>query len=205
MQAGAALNYAVFQSVPPAAEPVLLEEAKAQCHVYTDADDDSLNQYIAASREMTEKNTRRQLITATWVLSARRWPMVDYIELPRPPLQSVTSVQYLDLAGDLQTLSADDYVLVTAAPVGRIALKHGKNWPSALEQEGSISITYVAGYGDSGDDVPKLLKQAILMRVAHWYLNRESTVQATIASVPDGPARADGIMKSQVTLNKWWR
>lgn len=182
-----------------------LEKARAQCHVYTEADDDSLSQYISASRELTEKNTRRQLITATWVLTARRWPMVDYIEFPRPPLQSVTHVRYLDSAGDLQTLSADDYVTVTEAPVGRIALKYGKTWPVALEQEGSISIEYVAGYGDAGDDVPKLLKQAILMRVAHWYLNRESTVQATIASVPDGPNRADGAMKSQVTLNKWWR
>ncbi len=199
------MNYAVFQTVAPAAEPVSIDEARAQCHVYSGADDDSLNQYIAASRDLTEKNTRRQLITATWVLTARRWPMVDYIELPRPPLQSVSAVQYLDSAGALQTLSADDYVTVTAAPVGRIALKNGKSWPVALEQEGSISITYVAGYGDTGEDVPNLLKQSILMRVAHWYMNREATVQATIMNVPDGPNKVDGIMRSHVTLNKWWR
>ena len=199
------MNYSVFQTVPPAAEPVSLEEAQAQCHVYSDDDDDSLAQYIAASREMTERNTRRQLITATWLMTARRWPLVDYIEFPRPPLQGVTTVEYLDLAGETQTFSDDDYVTVTAAPVGRIALKSGRSWPAALDQEGAIAITYVAGYGDSGEEVPPILKQAILMRVAHWYLNRESSVQATIKNVPDGPERVDGLMKSHVTLNKWWR
>lgn len=194
----------MYQITPPAAEAVGLEMAQAHCHVYTEEDDDFLQQLISASREMTEKNTRRQLITATWTLTARRWPQVDYIELPKPPLQGVTKIEYLDPEGTLTTLDAATYRVITNAAVGRVSLRSGQQWPSAADEDGAIVVTYVAGYGDSPDDVPKLLQQSILMRVAHWYENRESTVAATLANIPDGPDRCDGLMKSVVTLNKNW-
>jgi len=198
------LNYEVYQSVAPQSEAVALETAQAHCHIYTEEDDDFLNQLIAASREKTESITRRQLITATWELRARRWPRVNYIELPKPPLQEVTKVEYLDVNGDLVTMDPALYSVVTKAAVGRISLKSGGQWPTAADEEGAIVVTYVAGYGDAASDVPKLLQQSILMRVAHWYVNRESTIAATLANIPDGPDRCDGLMRSHVTLNKGW-
>lgn len=198
------MNYDVYQITAPAVEAVPLELAQAHCHVYTDEDNAFLAQLITASREMTESNTRRQLITATWTLTARRWPRVDYIELPRPPLQSVTKIEYLDAAGDLQELDPALYRVITNAPVGRVTLKSGEQWPTAADEDGAIVVTYVAGYGDEATDVPKLLQQSILMRVAHWYENRESTIAATLQKIPDGPDRCDSLKKSHITLNKAW-
>ena len=192
-----------IQTVAPTVEPVTLAEAKAHARVYTDADDTELEAFIAASRDLAEKATRRQLITATWELAADSFPAVGYIELPRPPLQTVTHVKYLDTAGVLQTLDSALYVVDVRGLVGRVQLKSNQVWPATLEQSGAVVVTYVAGYGATGAAVPALLRQGILMRVAHWYANKESTISGTIiASVPDGPARIDAIYRVPGEINR---
>jgi hypothetical protein len=45
------------------------------------------------------------------------------IDLPRPPLQSVEFIQYIDTAGNVQTLASEDYVAdASSSEIGRVAL-----------------------------------------------------------------------------------
>jgi uncharacterized phiE125 gp8 family phage protein len=186
----------------PDAEPVTLEEAKAHARVYTDADDSEITAFISASREMTERNTRRQLITAEYVMTARGFPRARWFELPRPPLQSVESIKYLDVEGQEQTLSASAYTVRTGGQVyGSVHLNQGFDWPTTIEQQDSVSIEFTAGYGDDPGDVPPPLRQAILMRVAHWYANKESTIAATLMQVHDGPMKIDALYRVASSLN----
>ena len=88
------------------AEPIELEEAKHQFQQNdeTDLDDDKCEQiWIPAARGRCEKATERQTTPETWDLYLPRFPWCHVLELPKPPLQSVTWVKYLDANGVLQT------------------------------------------------------------------------------------------------------
>src|SRR5262249_28268376 len=112
-----------FQIVtPPSVEPVLLADAKAQARVDTTADDTLIGYLIIAARQWAEKYTGRAFITQTWQLALDLMPAMEEmwwdgmrqgpvtgldeisaIVLPRPPLQSVTSVQYFDNSDNATT------------------------------------------------------------------------------------------------------
>jgi uncharacterized phiE125 gp8 family phage protein len=40
-------------------------------------------------------------------------------------------------------------------------------------EEGAITVRFIAGYGDTADQVPERIKQAILMLAGHWYETRD--------------------------------
>jgi uncharacterized phiE125 gp8 family phage protein len=181
----------------PDAEPVTLEEAKAHARVYTDADDTEITAFIAASREMTERNTRRQLITAEYVMTARGFPRARWFELPRPPLQSVESIKYLDVEGQEQTLSASAYTVRTGGQVyGSVHLNQGFDWPTTIEQQDSVSIEFTAGYGGAAS-VPACIKSGMLLLIANAYENREEIVVGTISS------RIAGFLEQTISAEDW--
>jgi len=163
-------------STPPAEEPITLTEAKLHLRVDDDADDALIAALITAARQRIEAATWRSLITQTLVLRLDEWPAGNCIELPRPPLVSVTSVQYTDEAGSTTTFASSNYLVSTAGDPGAIVLKSTSAWPTATPQAvDGVTVTYVAGYGEAVD-VPQIIKQAILMTVGHWYENREEAV-----------------------------
>jgi uncharacterized phiE125 gp8 family phage protein len=172
----------------PASEPVTLAEAKAHLRVDISDDDTLIDGLIASARRYFEEAARRALITQTWRLSLDGWPSGDEIELPRPPLQSVTSVIYKDQDGNATTWAAANYIVDTDSEPGRIVLAYGQSWPTGvLYPANPIQITYKAGYGDAGSSVPTQMKQAILLLIGHYYENREDTIAGTtIKAIPLG-------------------
>jgi uncharacterized phiE125 gp8 family phage protein len=50
--------------------------------------------------------------------------------------------------------------------------------------ENSVTITWSAGYGPSGQAVPATIKHMILLAVGHWYANREPVTQGSMMPVP---------------------
>ena len=157
-------------------EPLTLEEAKTYCRVETDftTDDTVLNRLIKSARDYAETFQSRQLITATWRLKLHCWPCA--IELPLPPLQSVTSISYVDPDGATQTLSTDVYSVDTTAEPGVIRLAYGQLWPSVRSQnDPPITITFVAGYGDEAGDVPDATIDAMGIHIDWRYRDRDGT------------------------------
>jgi uncharacterized phiE125 gp8 family phage protein len=161
----------------PATEPVTLAEAKAHLRVDLSDDDLLIESLVSAARAHIEDATGRALITQTWRLNLDNWPAADYIRLPRPPAQSVSSVVYTNSAGTAATLSSTTaYSVDTDSEPGRIVLRYGQTWPSVtLTPVNPIVITYIAGYGRA-ESVPQPLKQAVLLLVGHWYENREGSI-----------------------------
>ena len=171
---------------PPAGEPVSLAEAKQ--HLRVDCDDDVLliGSLIAAARQAAETQTGRQLITARWklVLDAFPGPLMQSapgasfglpghaVLLAKCPVQSVVSIEYLDMNGTNQVMPASDYVLDAACEPARITPVFGKTWPPTLPQMGAVSVTFDAGYG-AASAVPEGLKSWIKLRVGSLYGHRE--------------------------------
>jgi len=155
--------------------PITTPDLKAHSHIDTSDDDAQVAAYIAAATQDTESFLWRQLCTATWVLTLDRFPWSDYIDLPRPPLQSVTHVKYYDLSNTQQTLSTGDYEVDTSTEPGRIYIDRSTGWPSVYDRRNAVEIRFVAGYG-AASTVPEMIKQSIRMKAAHWYENREALI-----------------------------
>ena len=187
----------------PAAEPVSLAEAKAHLRIDSADDDSLITALISAARQAAESHTRRALITQTWRLTLDRFPAApqpwwggvregadmpaagSVIELPRPPLVSVTSVTTYDDADNATVASAASYFVDTDGVLGRVALRSGKTWPVTLRVAGGVEVLFVAGYG-AASAVPQAIRQGMLMQIGHLYENREA--EAAQASPPAGVA-----------------
>ena len=174
------MNWSISQSTPPSAEPVSLAECKNHLRVDIAEDDTVITNMALAARQQVENETRRQLIDASFTLVLPEFP--DVIELPRPPLDSVTSIKYYDSGGTLQTLAAAKYSVDTTGTVARVRPAYGESWPATRDVWNAVEIVYKAGYGAAASAVPEPLRMAILLLLGHWYEHREAVVIGTIAS-----------------------
>lgn len=156
----------------PTEEPISLSEAKLHLKQDSDADDSLISSLIVSARQYCESYVGQQLVTAT-----RRLKLDCFsgwrIELPYPPLQSVTSVVYLDTGGNSTTLSGSDYTVDIYSMPGFVEPAYSKVWPTTRGVSNSVTITYVAGYG-AALAVPDAVKSAMKLLIGHWYENRES-------------------------------
>jgi len=174
------LKYSLTRAADPSVEPATLAEAKRHANVVASDDDDFITSLIIAAREQVESDTSRALITQTWRLKLHEF-FADKFELPRPPLQSVSSIKYLDLDEAEQTLGATNYDVDTDREPGVIWRDEDATWPTISDEVNAVTITFVAGYGDAASDVPARAKHAILLLVAHWYRSREAVTIGTIS------------------------
>jgi uncharacterized phiE125 gp8 family phage protein len=163
----------------PTVEPVTLSEAKQHLRVTDDADNAYITNLIVAARQAVESgeswSLERSLINSTWRLTLDGFAArVSVIELPRPPVASITSITYDDAANVEQTLASNRYRLLSDAEPARVMPIYNDEWPEAINYPGSVRITYVAGYGATAATVPQAIKQAVLLLVGDMYENRES-------------------------------
>lgn len=175
---------------PPAAEPVTLAEAKLHARIDTNAEDALVGSLIIAARQWAEQYTGRAFITQTWQLALDYVPSVGSLSLPRAPLQSIESVMSYDNADNAILCDAKNYFADTVKEPGRVVLRAGSAWPFPLRPANGIVVTYIAGYGDDGENVPAPIKTAILQLVAHWFEHRGDAATSTHSGITITPATA---------------
>lgn len=172
-------EYQVRVITPPTVEPVSLAECKIDLRVDHDADDSLITGLIAAARQEAEELSRRALINRTLELSMRGWPCDNCIQLPYPPLVSVTSITYYSTANVAAVMPIADYYAITDAEPGLIALAYNATWPTAaLRTALPIRVRYVAGYGATAASVPDRYKALVRSLVAIRYENRDELTPA---------------------------
>lgn len=173
----------------PKEEPLSIAEARSHLRIPEDDRDEDVDvdATMRAAREQVETVLGQTLITTTWEL--RIDSFADEIHLPRPPVQSITEIRYLDSAGVEQVLSASVYELTSSGQNLRrptIRLRYGQSWPTVRGDREGIRIKYVAGYGDARQ-VPQRFRQALKLLLGHYFENREAVITGTIATVlPEG-------------------
>ena len=153
-----------------ATEPVSLVEAKLHLKVDLSTDDNLINDLIDSAIAYVEEYTNRQLISATWYRYLDCFPD-NVIELDWCPVTSVSSVKYYDSDNTEQTLSSANYVVDYASEPARIVLAWGYLWPDTYPRPNAVTVEFVTGYA-SAAAVPKPLKSALLLMIAHNYENR---------------------------------
>lgn len=167
----------------PAVEPIDKSDLYLVHKIVTDgnspetsADDDFLDILIAGARQRAEEvELWRALITQTWRLKLDGFPSdFDAIVLPRPPLQSVDTISYIDTSGDTQTLSTDVYqVYAPTRERGYAALKYGETWPSTRTIADAVTVEFTCGFGDAKADVPEAIRNWMIIRCGQGYELRE--------------------------------
>lgn len=101
-------------------------------------------------------------------------PSRTHLLMPVAPVQSVTSIKYLDADAIEQTLATTVYEERFDDLEAAVVLKHGQKWPS-IRSGSRIELTVEAGY----EVIPPTVKQAMLMFITDSYENRK-------------PAKVDG-------------
>lgn len=179
----------------PVAEPITLAQAKLHCRLENSfTSDDTLIEslLIPAARRYAENITRRAYVQRTLELTLPCFPDGGVIELPFPPLISVTSVKYIDADGVLQTVAASDYQVDTYRKPGLLKPAYLESWPTITRSDfNAVQVRYEAGYSPSGSpasdldyaaNIPETLKCWMQVRVGTMYEHRESIIVGNIVS-----------------------
>jgi uncharacterized phiE125 gp8 family phage protein len=176
---------------PPAGEPVSLAEAKLHLRVDGGEDDLLIGSLITAARQAAETITHRQFITARWKLVMDAFPEHAAL-IHKSPLISVVTIEYLDMAGLVQTMSPSHYTVDAACEPARVTPIFGQTWPPTLPQIGAVSVTFDAGYGPASA-VPEGIKSWIKLRVGSLYAHREEMSVLTRGRIDPLPF-VDGLL-----------
>jgi len=156
----------------PSEEPVSIPELRDACRIASKTHDGQLGAFLVAARKAIEEGDLwRALITQTCV--DRFDTFADAMELRWSPVQSITSIAYLDADAASQTLAATVYELGQVNGLGIVRLKYNQTWPTVLSHADVITITSVAGYGDDAEDVPQPIRQAIMLHALWQHTERE--------------------------------
>ena len=171
----------------PTVQPLTLDETKAHLRVDTTDEDALIDRLIAAAVadiDGADGWLNRAIMTQTWDLSLDGFPNAGkrQIRVPLPPLQSVSSITYIDTEGATQTLATSVYDVfgIGGSQPAQIAEAHGESWPSTRQQPDAVTVRFVAGYGGAAADVPQDIRHALLLIIGHWYARREETITGTI-------------------------
>lgn len=114
------------------------------------------------------------------------------IFLPKPPLQSVTTIKYIDQNGTQQTLDPTLYIVDTVSEPGRITPAYGQTWPTIREQVNAVEIQFVCGYGNASA-VPAGIKRWMLLRINTLFNQREEVAILARGKVEQLPY-VDGLL-----------
>lgn len=145
---------------PPALEPITLAQAKRHLRIEEPDEDVHLADLLAACRAHVEEASGRKLITQVW----RRYAMPRRnapIPLLVGPVQRVDAVTLYDADGVASALDPPHWRLGNEA-----LLLDGLH---ARRAANGVEVDVVCGYGDTADDVPATLRQAILLLLAQSY------------------------------------
>lgn len=174
----------------PSVEPVALDTVKSYLRISGNSEDTLIGTMIEAARSFCEEFVGRALITQTitFTLDAtsevdstlwegtRTGPHInfykDFISLPKPQVQSVTSIKTFDDADTETTFSPSKYYVDISRDPARVVLLTGESWPTALRVANAIEVVYVAGYGNSPSNVPAPIKLGMMQHIAYLYDQR---------------------------------
>lgn len=166
----------------PSANPIDSSTVKLHLRVIGTSEDLLIDLYTLAAVSALDGDTGilgRCLMTQTWDYALDNFPS-DEIKIPLPPLQSVTSIKYLDETGSEQTLDSSRYFVDSSSVPGWVVVD-ADGWPTTYDTANAVTIRFVAGY-TSAANVPASLKAALLLHIGDLFENRQNSTERQLYS-----------------------
>lgn len=182
----------LYLSSPPAKYPLSDKDVTGHLRVDTDEELARIKSIIIpTATSWAQTYTGRAFITQTWKMYLDSFPGCygQIVNIPRPNLQTVSSVKYYDMDGVLTTYSAANYTVEAPtgpqAPYGRIWPNYNTFWPIPTRViPNAVEITFVAGWGADDTFVPGDVKAAMLLICGELFERRENANELIITNVP---------------------
>lgn len=170
----------------PLVEPVSVLELKNHLRIDADftQDDLYLQSLITAARVHVENASDRTLVRSKWQMKFDVFPAWG-IELPKPPIMAdAVEVTYIPSDGIYTPQTFTNFRTDRDSTPASIYPQWNGFWPTCRGAENDVTITYWAGFGTSGVQVPVPARHCCLMLAAHWYANREAVAPGSMNPVP---------------------
>jgi len=174
-----------------AVEPLLVEEMILQMSAQGTPDEQLIGLHIKSARSHVEGYTGTRLITQTLTLRTDDW--ADLENLPVAPVQSITSITYVDTDGATQTLATTVYEARLYGLEPSVVLKYNQVWPT-IRAGSQITVTAVVGYGAAGTAAPEAVMQALRLLTADMFRFRETAQVGSVASVYPVAATVEALL-----------
>lgn len=174
-----AATYTLAGTVTPTTYPISLDEAKEHLRITLTDEDDYITSLIEAATQWCEAYENRVYVPRN---VAECFNDFSDLTLRDNPVQSISSITYIDDNGDSQTLSTDVYGLDDASCPAYVYLKYGQSWPTVYNRPNAVTVNYTAGYSDISGRV----KAAVQLMLAHLYEHREASSEVNLNNIPLG-------------------
>ena len=158
----------------PLVEPISIDQARMQCRIDDDVEDELIAQKIRSAREWVERHTGRVLAQRTLTMGFGSWGKA--LTIWRRPVVSVDAIAFNGVDGDS---TFPDFGTALGIYPTRIVPASGKCWPK-LRAGGGITVAYTAGY--EAGQVPQLYIEAMQVLVAGMMTERTGGYGDAIAA-----------------------
>lgn len=184
-----AIDYSYELLVPPAAEPITLNQAKAALRIplFITENDDTVLQAVAAARDHLESAYGIKIMPQKWRLTFGQFPRADRFRLPWGPIQSVDGFRYHSSDGSTTTMveGVGYSTRIKRKPGAEIVLPYGAVWPgNTLRTNDAIELDVTAGWLLGGSPellpIPPKVIQALTMLTEHFDKNRGAVTMGTL-------------------------
>jgi len=162
-------------------EPVTREEVKQHLRIESTNEDALVDNFIMVARIQAENYMKRQIMTAQWRMTLEDFPSsTAVLEIPRPPLSSISTAVTVNFYKDTTIVSDNTYVASTVytvdyqTDVARIYPIYDNEWPSCVTdgRRDAVRIDFWNGYPTRAS-VPEPIKVWIKMKCGQLYEQRE--------------------------------
>ena len=161
-----------------------LSDVKGHLKVTSSYEDDEISTYIGASLGYVERYCGITLGSTTWQLNLPEFPWnYRYIELPRGPVSSISSMYYHDTDNVSTLWAASDYQASLDELPARLWLLQDDTWEDTYKRPDAVQVQYVAGYA-SWAAVPDSIRMPIYYLAAHQHRYRQPVVEGSLRTVP---------------------
>lgn len=170
---------------------ITIAEAKQHLRVDHAHEDDLIQGLILAAYMSAERQTRRSLVQQDLTIVIDSLPR-GAIELSFAPVQELLSFDYTSPEGVPLSIPVEDMRLDTRRLYPLLIPKSGE-WPEVIKEPECVSFTIRTGYPKTPPDI----RQAILLLIGHFYLNREAILIGKGQTLPMG---ADMLLKPYLIM-----
>lgn len=138
--------------------------------------------YLRAAIATIEARTGKVLLSRRFRLKLSQWRDDDVQMLPLAPVSRVERIELSDAAGESRDYPTANWRLVEDTQRPWIAPTTGLL--PMIDDGGSVTITFEAGFGAAWSDVPPELSQAVMLLAARYYEDR--SFEGTASAIPFG-------------------